>query len=276
MKRYLDDEHFKRFIKDFQFLFKHIRDSHGELDLRLRSNYFNIYSCGKRMAIIQFRETDYLVAINQKFADGVYDQDQISLKVMDTVNQLEGYNRYRITPELLHHFFQPKHLNKLASKGKNIYCSEKLAFEQALITDNIGREDYLIIDRIVTDTALGRSWIDLLGLKQVSGRSYSFELIKIKLGNSSDLKAEVGMQLESYINHIQANIMQWKENYEKVYQQLKQAGLFDKPSASEIVITPEVSGRVVVVGYSGIARKYIDILKQGYPDLYVEQRDFLL
>lgn len=50
----------------------------------------------------------------------------------------------------------------------------------------------------------------------------------------------------------------------------------NQPSAAEIDITPEVSGRVVVVGYSGIARNNMDILTQSYPNLNVEQKAFLL
>ncbi len=276
MKRYLDDEYFKRFIKDFQFLFKLIRDSHGELDLRLRDNYFNIYYRGNSMAKIAFSKTGYQVAIHQKFAEGVFDQDQRFSKALNTGNRLEGYNLYSINPELLHPFFQRKNLNKLASKIKKVNYGEEIVFEQALITDNMNREDYLVIDRQVIDRELGRKRLDLLGLRQVNGGTYAFEVIELKMGNSSELKAEVGMQLEGYINHIKANIIQWKENYEIVYQQLKQAGLFDKPSAAEIDIYPEVSGRVVVVGYSGIARNNMDILTQSYPNLNVEQKAFLL
>ncbi len=50
----------------------------------------------------------------------------------------------------------------------------------------------------------------------------------------------------------------------------------NQPSAAEIDITPELSGRVVVVGYSGIARNNMDILTQSYPNLNVEQKAFLL
>ncbi len=276
MKRYLDDEHFKRFIKDFQFLFKLIRDSQGELDLRLRDNYFNIYYRGNSMAKIAFSKTGYQVAIHQKFAEGVFDHDQRFSKALNTGNRSEGYNLYSINPELLHPFFQRKNLDKLASNVKKVNYGEEIVFEQALITDNMNREEYLVIDRQVTDRELGRRRMDLLGLRQVNSGTYAFEVIELKLGNSSELKAEVGMQLESYVSHIKANITEWKENYELVYQQLKQVGLFDKPSAAEINITPEVSGRVIVVGYSGIAGKNLDMLNQSYPNLNVEQKAFLL
>jgi hypothetical protein len=276
VKRYLDDEQCERFQKDFQFLFKLIRDSQGELDLRLRDNYFNIYYRGNSMVKIKFSKTGYQVAIHQKFAEGVFDQDQRFSKALSTVNRSEDYNLYTINSELLHPFLQRKNLNKLASNVKKVNYGEEIVFEQAIITDNMNREEYLIIDRQVTDRKLKRRRMDLLGLRQISGNTYAFEVIELKLGNSSELKAEVGMQLESYISHIKANITEWKVNYEKIYQQLKQTGLFDQPSAIEIDITPEVSGRVIVVGYSGIARKNLDMLKQNYPDLNTEQKTFLL
>ena len=40
-------------------------------------------------------------------------------------------------------------------------------FEHILITDNLGRNDLIIIDRQVTETALKGKRIDLLALKQV-------------------------------------------------------------------------------------------------------------
>ncbi len=276
MKRYLDDEQYERFQKDFQFLFKLIRDSQGELDLRLRDNYFNVYYRGNSAAKIKFSKVGYQVTIHQNFAEGVFDHDQRFSKVLNAGNRSEGYNLYSINPELLHPFFQRKNLDKLASNIKKVNYGEEIIFEQALITDNMNREEYLVIDRQVTDRELGRRRMDLLGLRQVNSSTYAFEVIELKLGNSSELKAEVGMQLESYVSHIKANITEWKENYELVYQQLKQVGLFDKPSAAEIVIKPEVSGRVIVVGYSGIAGKNIDMLNQSYPNLNVEQKAFLL
>jgi hypothetical protein len=276
LKRYLDDNNFRRFIEDFQFLFKLIRDSHGELDLRLRDNYFNVYYRGNSMVKINFSKTGYQVTIHQKFAEGVFEEDHRFLEGMQIDNKIKGYNRYQIKPDLLHPFMQRKYINKLASNVKKVNYGEETVFEQALITDNMNREDYLVIDRQVTETELRRQRIDLLGLRQLKGSVFAFEVVEVKMGNSNELKEDVGLQLERYVSHIRTNIVQWKDNYELVYRQLKQAKLFDKPSADEIEILPEVSGRVVVIGYSGIARQSIAALKQRFPDLVVEQREHLL
>ncbi len=79
MKRYLDNIFFKRFINGLQFLFKLIRDAHGELDLRLRNNYFNVYYRGNSMLKIGFAKADYPVSIHQKFARDVFDRDPSDL-----------------------------------------------------------------------------------------------------------------------------------------------------------------------------------------------------
>lgn len=118
--------------------------------------------------------------------------------------------------------------------------------------------------------------MDLLGLRQGEGNTYAFEVIEVKLGNSNELKRDVGLQLDRYISRIKANNADWKQNYEKVYRQLKQTEVFDKPSIEAINILPEVSGRVVVIGYSGIAKKNIKILKQNHPDIIVNQMEHLL
>lgn len=276
MKRYLDDSFFKRFIQDFQFLFKLIRNSHGELDLRLRDNYFNIYYRGNSMMKVNFRKKGYQVVIHKKFAEGVFDQDNRFLEVLHTVKRLKGYHIYNIGPELLHSFLQQKNLKRLASNVKKVNHSEEITFEQTLITDNMNREDYLVIDRQVTEKGMGGLRMDLLGLRQGEGNTYAFEVIEVKLGNSNELKRDVGLQLDRYISRIKANNADWKQNYEKVYRQLKQTEVFDKPSIEAINILPEVSGRVVVIGYSGIAKKNIKILKQNHPDIIVNQMEHLL
>jgi hypothetical protein len=276
VKRYLDDVFFERFIIDFQFLFKLIRDAHGELDLRLRNNYFNVYYRGNSMLKIGFAKAGYPVSIHQKFARDVFDRDPRFKGILVEARRTENYNTYHIPPELLHPFLQRSNINKLAANVKRVNYGEEIVFEQALITDNMNREDYFIIDRQVTEAVLQRQRLDLLGLRLCGDGAYSFEVIEVKLGNNVELRADVGRQLTSYISHIEANIRQWKENYETVYRQLKQTNIFEKPALREIVIVPEVRGRVFVSGYSGLAKGNLEMLRREYADIVVEQRENLL
>jgi len=276
VKRYLDEVFFQRFITDFQFLFKLIRDAHGELDLRLRNNYFNVYYRGNSMLKIGFARPGYSVSIHEKFARDVFEGDPRFKGVLEEARMAGSYHTYHIPPELLHPFLQRSNINKLAANVKRVNYGEEIVFEQALITDNMNREDYLIIDRQVTGADLQGQRLDLLGLRQCDDGAYSFEVIEVKLGNSVELRADVGRQLTGYISHIEANIGQWKDNYERVYRQLKQTNIFEKPALSEIVIIPEVRGRVFVNGYSGLAKGSLESLRREYADIVVEQRENLL
>ena len=66
MKRYLDATNFGKFANDFQFLFKIIKNSGYELDLRLRDNYFNIYYKGNSLAKVEFLYRGYKITIHPR------------------------------------------------------------------------------------------------------------------------------------------------------------------------------------------------------------------
>ena len=69
MKRYFDDDAFEVFLKDFDFLFKIIKDERGELDIKIRpNNSFNLYYKGQSLAKIVLRKNQpYEIVINTKF-----------------------------------------------------------------------------------------------------------------------------------------------------------------------------------------------------------------
>ena len=76
MKRSFDgsggDDNLGAFLRDFAFLFRHICREQGELDLRLRNNYFNIYHRGNSLAkVTRVRDGgSWEVEISSQFADG--------------------------------------------------------------------------------------------------------------------------------------------------------------------------------------------------------------
>lgn len=277
MKRYLSKNNFQRFISDFEFLFDLIRNSSGEYDLRLRDNYFNIYYRGNSMMKIKFRREGYEITIHKEFICNVFKEDEDRFQEIVKKAKLSkgGYKIYHLNPELLHPFLQSEHLKKIARRVKKVNYGEEIAFEQALITDNLNREDYLIIDRQVTEPGLGHR-MDLLGLRRVHNNNYAFEVIEVKLGNNIELKESVARQLSTYLKHIKDNFDEWKESYENTYKQLKQTNIFAKPVYDEINITPELDGRVIVIGYSGIADGYIKQLEQKNPNVNVQQIKYLI
>ncbi len=276
MHRYLNEVHFKRFIMDFGFLFRLIRQSHGELDLRLRDNYFSLYYRGNSMMKVDFRRSDYKISIHRKFVSGVFDRVDSRLEaIVDESHETANNVAYSVPPSLLYLFLQRAHLAKLGTRIKSVNQGEENTFEHALITDNLNRQDYMIIDRQVTEPGLGYR-MDLLGLRQHHDSSYTFEVIEVKMGNNRDLASRVGDQLNTYLNHVHSKIGEWAASYEITYEQLRQTDIFKEPQYQRIRIEPRVAGRVVVMGYSGIAKVFIDELQENHPNIRIQQMSHLL
>lgn len=275
IKRYLSDKNLKGFEDDFSQLIEIIKDSNGELDLSIRANYLNIYYKGNSLAKISFKEQHkYKVEIHKKFfkctsadASEFYEKATKSKSYMALILSKEKPPR---------RFFQKKHINQFCSRIKKVNYGEEIVFEQALITDNLERDDLIIIDRQVTDTELKRKRMDLLALKQIEANRYCFLVIEVKLGNNPEIESAVSEQLNGYIEHIEEYFSDYQNCYEKQFEQKKKMKLIKFPSFESITIEKPVKGMAVVGGYSKIAQDRIAYLKRQFPDLQVKQFEYKL
>lgn len=283
MKRYFDDDVFEVFLEDFGFLFKIIEDLRGELDLKIRPmNSFNLYYKGQSLAKVKFKkDKPYKIEINTKFLN--YDKHRyIFEKEKRFSGNCSGKRKDRVSFEVsasnLHPFFQKKYLKAICRNIDKAGSRGELMFEQMLITDNINREDVFIIDRQITETSLKRKRMDLLALKQVSANNnkYHFLLIEVKLGNNKELREDVGVQLNQYLKHININFNDWKQCYEKNYKQVKKTKIFKDPDYEEIEIVNKTKGEVIVCGYSGVGKEYLEVLQRTYPNIESKQFKFEL
>ncbi len=266
IKRYFSEDNLKRIKRDFFFLVRLIDTSYGEFDFAIRDKYFNIYYKGNSLAKIEPKKNNfYKVSINTKF----FDKTKADNPIFYTTKK--NSNNIVLTNKQLHRFFQRKHLTEFASRIKKVHNGEEIVFEQSLITDNLNREDFIFIDRQVTDTKLKRKRLDLLALKQVKENQYQFLVMEVKLGNNPELKSKVASQLDGYVKHINDNFRDYKKCYEKHFEQKRELGLIKNPSINKINIVKPVEGIILVGGYSGIAIKQINELKYTYPHLKVKQ-----
>jgi len=266
IKRYFSEENLVRVKKDFNFLVNIIDKSYGEFDFSIRDNYFNIYYKGNSLAKVEPKGNHfYKISINTKF----FDKTKVDNKEFYTSKK--DSNNIILTDKQLGRFFQKKHLIEIASRIKKVNYGEEIDFEQSLITDNFCREDFVFIDRQVTDNKLKRKRLDLLALKQVKGNQYKFVVSEVKLGNNRELNGTVASQLKGYVDHIKKNFKDYKECYEKHFEQKRKLGLIKKPTFDNINIVEPVEGIILVGGYSGIASGQINKLKSNYPNLEVRQ-----
>lgn len=139
-----------------------------------------------------------------------------------------------------------------------------------LVTDNLERSDFFIIDRQVTEPAFHGKTVDLLALRNYSGNKFHFNVVEVKLGKNPELSHDVVSQLNNYLEHIRAHFQEWKTSYEITYRQMKRLGLFDFPVHDEIEILPGVTGLIAVGWYSGIAQQQIEELKPRLGDIEVK------
>ena len=202
INRFFNPINFKRMKDDFKFLLKINKDKdyRGEFDLALRENYFNLYYKGNSLAKVVFNKNDtYKITINTKFFSNTGAAKDKRFSNVENGNYFEIV----LDKKLLHPFFQKKYINQFISNIRKVNYGEEITLEQAIITDNLEREDIIIIDRQIEDKGFKKR-MDLLALRQVKNNKneYSFCVIEVKLGNNSELKNKVAIQLDEYVSHI--------------------------------------------------------------------------
>ncbi|HBI23594.1 MAG: hypothetical protein A2Y48_10510 [Nitrospirae bacterium RIFCSPLOW2_12_42_9] len=269
IKRYFEPDIFEMVKNDLKFLIKIIITSGFEYDLQIREKYFNLYYRGNSLSKVTPKpeHNSYEISIHEKF----FSETEAEKDKRFTSEPKGAYLCLNISRELLHPFFQIKHLKEFGSNIKNVNYQEEITFEQMLITDNVNRQDFIIIDRQVMDHTSNQR-MDLLALKQKMGNDYQFCVVEVKLGNNPELQGDVIKQLEGYVERISKNFEDYKKCYELNFKQKKELDLYesqDKIRNLEINIVDGVSGIIVVGGYSCIAKDRIEELKQKTPDIRI-------
>jgi hypothetical protein len=262
IQRYFKDDSFTKIKEDFNFLLKLVKNFGGDLDFAIRENYFNLYYRGNSLAKVSFsRNLKYKIRIHNDFCKG--------LPVI-RLDKSNPYTDHIVNKNDLHSFLQKKHINIIISNIKKRNYSEELILEQLIISDNINRSDFIIIDRQVTDKVLKGKRMDLLGLKQVENSKYQFIVLEIKMGNNPELKIDVSNQLKGYVEHINNNFSVYKECYEKQYSQKKQLGLILNSNYEKIEIGEPADGMVVVSGYNSTVNKSLKKLNEIDPNIIIQ------
>jgi hypothetical protein len=270
--RFFSDSNLERFEKDFAFLPKLLSKFHGEIDLSIRDESFNLYYKGNSLAKVKFSKNNtYSVSIHNEFIENtflIYDNRFDG-------SQLKNYVSFILHPHQLHPFFQKKYLLELMANIKKRNYGEEISFEQAIINDNSVNPDFFVIDRQVTDTLLNRKRIDLLALKRIDD-NFRLTVVEVKLGKNEELKNKVVNQLSTYVKHIQTNINDYASCYELQYAQKHLIGLTEFPFNSITIDRSKVEGLIVVGGYSKIAKLYLSNLVKSNPNIQYTQFEFRL
>ena len=264
INRYISDkEAFETIKTDFGFLVEKIKASGFEYDLQIRDGYFNLYYKGNSIGEISFKKSrqQYRIKIHEKFVN-----DKIKKRFNPALKN--GYLVFNIPRNQLHPLYSSENLKSMTRMVKMVDFQEEIIYEQMLMTDNVNRDDLIIIDRQVKDR-ISSTKMDLLALQERKYNDYQFCIIEVKLGNNPELSGDVITQLKGYVKRIEDNFEDYKMCYEQNFAQKRELGLFIRPN--NIKIVPGVLSVIVVMGYSGLANQSIKALKQKDPSIKVIQ-----
>lgn len=270
MNRFLDQNHLRKLDVngEIHFLVEKVKQSLGDLDMRLRGDYFNLYYKGNSIAKVKFARDRYNVSVHKKFAKNIFDKE----KRLRQIKRGEYLYFLKLDYKELRILLQTKYLNKIKSNIKKINYSEELIFEHMLITDNFNNNNLIIIDRQITETSLAGQRMDLLALRKIKDNKFGFLIIEIKLGNNKDLDGKVGIQLNKYLEHLNddKNFENWKTCYTEVYSQMKKLALIHGPDG-QIEIIKNIDGPIVVGGYSQQADDRINKFQEKFKDIEIRK-----
>ena len=118
--------------------------------------------------------------------------------------------------------------------------------------------------------------LELLELKDNFSLNNEGVIMYCNLIYAADSTLDVAKQLNDYVSHIDKYFNDYKDCYEKQYEQKRDLGLIIGPKYKSIEIVHPVKGLIAVVGYSGIAKDQIAQLKSNYSGLRVKSFVYLL
>lgn len=261
MNRFFSPSNFKEIKKDVSFLIEKIKQSYFEFDFQIREDYFNLYYRGNSLGKVEtIGQNRYKITVHEKFIT------KIQEKFNPKRDLKSGRVTFMIEAKKMPSFYSATNLRSMAQKVKDVNFQEELAYEQMLIAANVGRSEFIIIDRQVKVMDGGK--MDILALAKVKDSdNYQFCIIEVKMGNNKELARDVSKQLKGYQSNIENKFEIYKECYELNFKQKQDLGLFEKDIKVNIV--PKVLSIVVVGGYSGLAMKQIEKLREHDPYIKV-------
>lgn len=276
LKRYFTSDALIRVKNDFSNLLGSKNITHGRLYFAIRDQYFNLYYRGNNLAKVEIQKGGkYKVTIQKDFFEGtVGDSDEYYTKKSSpkSTNEINIWLDDSCPPK---HFFKVNNIDSICSRIRKRDFSEELALEQAIISDNMNREDIIIIDRQVQKPRT-RQKMDLLSLVQINQNKYSFCINEVKIGKNDELGGKVADQLNDYIQLIEKRFSEYKTCYEKQYKQKKELSLLNGVPYDEIKIEQPVLGKVLVGGYIPLANEYIEKLKKTEFKWSIQKFDYKL
>src|SRR5688572_15034374 len=111
--RSISDQLLEAFLNDFAFLFDKVRRSCGELDLRLRNDYFNLYYKGNSLAKVRVTPPTYQIEVHEKFAASVFPVERFGTPRQSS----DGKNLlFSVSARQLRAFFSNENIKAVASR----------------------------------------------------------------------------------------------------------------------------------------------------------------
>lgn len=259
--RTLTDGAVERLRHDFGDLIHQVQLGRRGLELCIRpDDSLNLYHRGNSLARITVLRNSYRVEIAVAFG---LDPER-KLIFQGEPRQARGRLTYRLAAshEAVHAFFKQANLDAACARVRAVDFSVELALEQMILLDNRGRQEYIILDRQVQDTASQGRKADLLALRQLADAHYALDVIEVKLADSPQAAGVVIEQVCGYRNHLARHFEDYKACYERHYAQKRALGLLGDNLPPAVVIERPVRGRIVVTGFAGATRNVVAKIRE--------------
>lgn len=254
--RYLTEDQWAR-RRDFQFLAAMARRSRGQLDFLIRKDRVTLYHQGNHVCTVHVRLPRYRVEFTTVFFEQAFPAGErtsedrflrLPLRRTTKATNLDG-----LTAKQLKRVLSEKVIKRLMAAIRWRDYGQEIAFEQLLMAQNPPTPELIVIDRQVSDTAMGRKRMDVLALRQIEEgeNRYRFCVVEIKLGSNAELDGRVVGQLERYLGHLVGDVLEdYRVSYERMYGQLVGIGMLPGENLFDgIQIDTERVDGMIVVGY---------------------------
>jgi hypothetical protein len=260
LKRFFDDKSFAKLKSEFAFLIDIIKEENSPFKITLGNNNFAIFCYGISIGKVEFSIFGaYEVMIPKVFFPESLEQD----KNFNFRQSRHGFFA-ELSSDQIKDFLSPQRLKVFDDKLKVFLEKPELDFAFRLRQVNSQRDDFIFIDRMVTDGELKGKRMDSLALVK-EGESYAIHICEFRLAENENLKELLPRQLQGFVTNIKRYMQDYKTNYITNYQQQRELGLWPEHFPEDVRIKENVKGHIFITENDQIKAA----LKKDFPDLLV-------
>jgi len=260
LKRFFDPKAFIKLKEEFTFLINSIKANKDELSITLGNNHIALYFHGISFVKIEFSIFgEYEVMIPKSlFPDSLRDNKQFNFR--------ESASNYfaELNVPLLQELLNESGLEQFKEKIKPSSLPETILFPHKLIQANKNRNDFIILDRFVTDGDLKGKRMDMIAVSK-NNDMYSLTILQSCLSTEGGTESASAGKLQNFMQNVKRHVEDYKINFKENYKQRYELGLYDSSFPNTIDINNKILGILLFPTNITPSKS----LSTNYPDLKI-------